>query len=121
MKILVVEDERILAQILSKSFNLLGHEVILAFNGEDGLRKAQTEPDIKLILLDLMLPIKDGFQVLKELKSDPKTKDIPVVITSNIAEEAKIKEGIEAGAADYLVKSNISIDNLTELVNKYVS
>ena len=119
-KILIVEDEKILAEILAKGFKLLGHSVIIANDGESAIRLTKSNPDIKLILLDLMIPLKDGFQVLEELKQDESTKEIPVVITSNIAEEGKIREGLLGGAQEYLVKSNISMDDLTAIANKYI-
>jgi CheY-like chemotaxis protein len=119
MKILVIEDEKILAQTIQKGFDSLGHEVVVAYNGEDGLNKALTEPNLDLIFLDLMLPIIDGFEILSKVKSDPQTQLIPVVITSNIAEEGKIQQSKLLGADDYLIKSNISLENLIELADKY--
>ncbi|HBG81967.1 TPA: response regulator [candidate division CPR2 bacterium] len=119
MKILVIEDEKILAQTIEKSLQQIGHEIELAFDGEEGLDRANSVKDINLILLDLMLPIKDGFTVLDELKQNEKTKNIPVIIMSNIAEEAKIKQGEDMGANGYLIKSNLSIEELSEIVNRF--
>lgn len=120
MKIIVIEDEKILAHAMAKNFTSLGYDVVVAYDGELGAAAVNENPDAGLVLLDLMLPKKNGFEVLEEIKGNPDTNQIPVVFLSNIAEEAKIKEGIEKGAVDYIIKSNISIDVLNEAVSKYL-
>ena len=82
--------------------------LILAYDGEDGLAKAkEVAPD--LILLDLMLPKKDGIAVLKEMREDDKTKDIPVMILSQLSDTDKISEGVALGVVGYLVKVDYSL------------
>lgn len=113
-KILVIEDDPTLNKIYEIKLKSAGFEVIIATNGESGLESAQSfQPD--LIILDLLIPRKDGFEVLSELKKNGLTKKIPVLITSNLGEEDNIEKGMDLGAAQYLVKSNSSI---TELINK---
>ena len=92
----------------------------VANTGDEALRKVKTElPD--LVLLDLILPGKDGFMVLEEIKSDPKTKKIPVVILSNLGQESDIKRGKELGAIDYLVKSDIGLMDLVAKMKRYLT
>ncbi len=86
-----------------------------ALDGEIGLRRAQEDlPD--LILLDLILPKKDGFEVLKELKSDERTQKIPVIILSNLEGSADVFRAMELGATTYLVKTNYRLEEVVEKV-----
>lgn len=118
-KVLLVEDDLSLLKIYSNKLKINGFDVSVATTGDEGLRKAQAEiPSI--VLLDLILPGKDGFLVLEELKSDTKTKEIPVVILSNLGQETDIQRGKELGAEDYLVKSDVGLMDLVKKVKKYI-
>lgn len=118
-KILLVEDDRYLSKIYSNKLRLNGFDVSLATTGEEGLHKAATErPD--LILLDLILPGKDGFQVLEELKTDRTTQKIPVVILSNLGQEADIERGMNLGARSYLIKANLSLSQIVDTARQYM-
>ena len=113
-KILVVEDEEILLTALSEELKQEGFEVVGAKDGIEGVEKAASEkPD--LILLDLVMPRLDGIGALKEIKAKPETKDIPVVILTNLSDYDKISDALSLGAMDYLVKANYRLE---ELVNK---
>lgn len=104
-KILIVEDDSFLAGIYHDKFTQSGYMVVSAENGEDGLLLAQRElPDI--ILLDILLPKMDGFDVLKALKSDFKTRQIPVVVLSNLGQKEDIDKGMALGAKGYLIKAH---------------
>ncbi|MFH1598479.1 MAG: response regulator [Patescibacteria group bacterium] len=104
-KILLIEDEKMLAEMYRTKFAKEGYKIDLAFDGDEGIRAAKAEkPDI--ILLDIILPKLDGFLVLKELKDDPVTKNIPVVLLSNLGQDEDIKKGKSLGANDYFVKAN---------------
>ena len=106
-KILVIEDDKFLLKIIKKKLSSEDYQLIQAMNGEEGLRAAREEkPD--LILLDLVLPEMDGFEVLKKLKDNPTCSNIPVIILSNLGEKEKIDKGLKLGAADYLVKSDLN-------------
>ena len=101
-RILVIEDSEIIASLLEDSLEMMGHEVTTASSGIEGLRRAeQMLPDI--ITLDIMMSGLDGVQVLKKLKNNQKTKDIPVVIISVAASNYK-KEGLQLGALAFLKK-----------------
>jgi DNA-binding response OmpR family regulator len=107
-KILVIEDNLQINRIYVSKFQFEGMEVSTASNGDEGLKKIQAEkPD--LILLDIMLPGKSGFEVLKTIKENPQTKNIPVLILTNLAQAEEQKRGEKLGAEDYLVKTNTSI------------
>jgi|SRR3989339_617823 len=113
-KILFIEDEKSLQEVLGEALKQNDFEVKEALNGQVGLELAQTfNPD--LILLDLILPRVNGFEVLEKLKSSEKTKNIPVIILTNLENNEDIQHVLELGAFDYLVKSNYS---LNEIINK---
>ena len=119
-KVLLVEDDLALLKIYSNKLKINDFEVSPATTGDEALRKAQTElPDI--ILLDLILPGKDGFMVLAELKKNTATKKIPVIILSNLGQESDVARGKELGAIDYLVKSDVSLMDLVEKVKHYLA
>jgi two-component system phosphate regulon response regulator PhoB len=103
MRILVIEDERDLCDVLDFNLKREGYETILAHDGQEGLRKAQTLlPD--MILLDLMLPGLSGFDVCRELRAGERTRDIPIIIISAKSEETDQVVGFSLGADDYVTK-----------------
>ncbi len=104
-KILLVEDDEMLHSMYTQKFEKEGYEVVSAFNGADGVKKAQTEkPD--LILMDIIMPKMDGFVALKKVKSKAETKDIPVLMLTNLGQDEDVKKGKELGADDYFIKAN---------------
>ncbi|MEK7123781.1 MAG: response regulator, partial [Patescibacteria group bacterium] len=119
-KILIVEDEEMLAKVLVEQFNKAGFDVEAVFDGEEALESLKkSAPD--LVLLDIILPKKDGFEVLKEIKENPDTQDIPVIMISNLGSDEDIKQSIKLGAADYYVKAQHPIYEITEKVSKFLS
>ena len=117
---MIVEDDTVLANALKLALENEGYELSLATDGEEAERMIQQEiPD--LILLDLLLPIKNGFEVLKVMRQNPSTKDISVVILTNFEQETSINEGKKLGAKDYIVKANIDIQDVPEIVKKYIN
>jgi two-component system phosphate regulon response regulator PhoB len=102
-KILVIEDEKALADVLGYNLRREGYDVTLAYDGQEGLKQASTKlPD--LIVLDLMLPTISGTEVLRELRSSDRTREIPVIILTAKAEEADQVVGFTLGADDYVTK-----------------
>ncbi len=102
-RILIAEDEANIFKLVSFRLKHLGHEVIWAQNGGQALEAAHEQsPD--LILLDVMMPVYDGFQVLKKLKADADTQPIPVIMLTARGHEKDVVTGIEGGADDYIVK-----------------
>ena len=114
-RILVAEDDPNSIKLLNFRLKSLGHEVISAVDGREALEIAVKEkPD--LVLLDVMMPVMDGFQVLRKLKSQEETKNIPVIMLTAKAQEKDIVVGLEAGAVDYITKP-FSFAELTARVN----
>lgn len=110
-KILFIEDEEALQRALSEALTRSSYTIIQATDGEEGLAKARQEsPD--LILLDIILPKKSGFEVLGELKKDLTTKHIPVIILTNLEGSQDIEQALSSGATTYLVKANYSLKDI---------
>ena len=113
--ILFIEDESALQKAFGDILKQENYEMISALDGETGLRLVRSKkPD--LILLDLILPKTHGFEVLKQLKSDPETKDIPVIVLTNLEEVGEVEKAIELGATTYLVKSQYSLEEVVEKI-----
>ncbi|PIR07047.1 MAG: response regulator [Candidatus Komeilibacteria bacterium CG11_big_fil_rev_8_21_14_0_20_36_20] len=107
LRILLIEDEEMLANMYEIKFKNEGFELTKALDGAKGLELSKTiKPDF--ILLDIIMPKMDGFSVLKALKDDPQTKDVPVMLLTNLGQEEDVKKGKELGAVGYLVKANIT-------------
>ena len=114
-KILIVEDDKFLRELIAKKLLKEGYEVEEAIDGEDGVRKTkEVMPD--LILLDLILPGIDGFEVLKRIKEDEKTAFIPVVILSNLGQKDEIEKGLNLGAVDFLIKAHFTPEEIVEKI-----
>jgi DNA-binding response OmpR family regulator len=114
-KVLIVEDDMPLLDLYDKKFTSSGFSVIRAKDGGEGLKAAEEHtPDA--IVLDLMLPVMNGFEVLKRVKKDDNIKEIPVVILSNYGEMLNITEGLLSGAVEYLIKVEHSPEEVVEIV-----
>lgn len=120
-KVLVVEDEEILLTALKEELTTGGgYQVEGAGDGVEGLEKVKSfHPD--LILLDLLMPKMDGMEMLQKLKNDSETRDIPVVILTNLSDYEQISEALSLGARDYLVKANYKLEDLLEKVKTVLS
>ena len=114
-KILFIEDEYALQKTFGEVLKQEGYEMISALDGEVGLRLAKSQkPD--LILLDLILPKVHGFTVLKKLKESPETKDIPIIVLTNLERMEDVDKAIELGAKTYLVKAQYTLDEVIEKI-----
>jgi len=103
-KILMVDDDKMLIDMYKERLELAGYQVEISRDGEEGLAKVhQTKPDV--VLLDIMMPKVNGYEALASLKSDPTTKDIPVIILSALMRDVNKAKAVEAGADDYIIKS----------------
>ena len=101
--VLVVDDDPVIQKLLQVNFEMEGYSVITAGDGEEGLRRAQSErPDI--VLLDIMMPKMNGLEVAAALKADDETAGIPVILLSAKAQSSDVQAGMEAGADDYITK-----------------
>ena len=116
-KILFIEDESALQKTFGEVLGQEGYQVISALDGESGLRLAKSEkPD--LILLDLVLPKVHGFEVLKTLKGNEETKNIPIIVLTNLEAIEDVDKAIEIGATTYLVKAQYSLEEVLIKVKK---
>ena len=115
--ILFIEDESALQKTFEEILRQEGYEMISALDGEIGLKLAKMKkPD--LILLDLILPKIHGFEVLKELKEDEKTKEIPIIVLTNLEGLKDVDKALELGAKTYLVKANYSLEEVITKIKK---
>jgi len=118
-KVLFIEDEPSLQKTLGDVLNENGYQAINALDGEIGLRMAKTEkPD--LILLDLILPKMNGFEVLRLLKENEETKDIPIIVLTNLENIEDVNKVISLGAIAYLVKAQYSMEDLLKKVKEII-
>jgi len=119
MKVFIVEDEEILAEVLKEKLEDAKLSVSVAADGEAAIPGIKSfRPDV--VVLDLILPKKDGFEVLQELKTDPKLKSIPVLVLSNLGQDEEIKRALTLGADDYLVKTQHPLKEVVEKIKNYV-
>lgn len=117
--IMLCEDDVVLSDMYVKKFTLSGLDVVAAMDGEEGLAKAREKtPDI--ILLDIMMPKKNGLDTLKEIREDEALKDVYVVLLSNVGEQSYIDEGFKLGANQYLMKSNFTPKEVVEKVEEWL-
>jgi DNA-binding response OmpR family regulator len=116
-KIVIAEDDQLIITSLVEGFKQAGFEVTSAADGEVAVAKIkEIKPDV--VVLDIMMPKLDGIGVLWEMKADPATEKIPAVMLTNLSDTATISKIIEAGAADYLLKSDQSIDQIVQKVRE---
>lgn len=118
-KILIIEDDNFLVKAYQIKFERAGFNVFIAMDGDEGLKMAEAEKPA-LIVLDLMLPKMNGFEFLKKIKSDEKMKGIPVVALSNLGQRADQEKAIALGAAEYFIKTEHTLEEIIEKINKYL-
>ncbi len=116
-KVLIIEDDEFLQGLEAAKIKKSGYDVIAAQNGEDGMRRI-SDPKIDLVLLDLLLPNFDGFQILKKIRETEATKNIPVIVFSNLSEKKDLDRATELGATRFMIKSNFSLEELIEYIDK---
>lgn len=116
-KILVVEDDSFLAGMYITKLGLEGFSVDLAGDGREGLKKAREwKPD--LVLLDIVLPIMDGFSMLEQMKADAIMKGIPVILLTNLGQKSDVERGLSLGASDYLIKAHFMPSEVIDKVKQ---
>lgn len=113
LKVLLIEDEKEVAELYRLKLSLDGYNVSVASDGQEGLKKALEESP-ELIFLDIKMPGMDGFEVLKRLRSTESTKKTPIVILSNFDEQEMIEKGLTLGANEYLIKSQFTPGELSK-------
>ena len=117
--ILLIEDDSLLIKMYKTKFTAEGFEVIVAEEGESGLKMALENP-VNFIILDVMMPRLSGIEVLESLRQNPKGKTVPVIVLSNLDREEKAKKALSLGAKEFLVKANFTPTQIVEKVRKYL-
>ncbi|MCF7845452.1 MAG: response regulator [Candidatus Pacebacteria bacterium] len=118
-KILVVEDDKFLREMISRKLEKEGYEVYQAIDGEKGEEKIkEVKPDI--VLLDLILPGIDGFEVLERTKKDPEVAEIPIIILSNLGQKSEVERGLNLGAVDFLIKAHFTPAEIVRKIKEII-
>ncbi len=119
-KVLVVEDDQFLAAAYKLKLTKSGFEVMVASDGGEALAiLREFIPDV--VILDLIMPNVDGFTCLSRMKSDEKLKNIPVIVASNLGQKEDVEKAKNLGAAEFIIKSNVSIDDILEKINSILN
>lgn len=113
--LLIVEDDLLLAEAMQNKFTQVGFRVEITPDGESAMTYLKTATP-QIVLLDILLPKKNGFDILWEMKANEEWKNIPVIIASNLDSEKDLEKGYSLGAGDYIVKSNLSLNDLVHKV-----
>lgn len=113
-KILLVEDDRFLSEMYATKLTGSGFDVEVAYDGKEGLAKIK-EFRPNLILLDIVLPKMDGFEILQKIKKEESLKNIPVIALTNLGQKEEVEKGLQLGASDYIIKAHFTP---TEVVAK---
>ena len=118
-KILIAEDEPIMAKLLKDELEEAGFEIVIALDGVEALGKIQTDkPD--LMILDLIMPLKNGFEVLEEMHKSQGLEMMPIIVLTNLGQDKEAERAISLGAKDFLIKANVNIKDVVAKVKKYV-
>jgi DNA-binding response OmpR family regulator len=118
-KILVVEDDKFLREMISRKLEKEGYDVYQAIDGEKGEEKIkEVKPDI--VLLDLILPGIDGFEVLERVKKDPEVAEVPIIILSNLGQKSEVERGLNLGAVDFLIKAHFTPAEIVRKIKEII-
>jgi len=117
-KIVLIEDDKILSKVLYEELGEAGFEVFQAFDGEEGLALVNSKTP-NLVLLDILMPKKNGFEVMEAMNASPATNAIPVIMLTMLGRDDDIKKGIQLGAKDYIVKSQHAVAEIIEKVKSF--
>lgn len=118
-KILLAEDDSFIRLAYKQGLEGMDFDVLIAVNGADAANITKKEkPD--LILLDILMPIKNGFEAAEEIKKEPELANIPIIILSNMGQDADVERGKKIGISEYLIKSNLTMREVIEKIRKYL-
>lgn len=119
-KILIIEDDPLISKLYREAFSFENYLVVVASDGEEGIKLAKNEKPT-LILCDIMMPKMNGIQVLEALKADELTKNIPVVMLTNLDREVDATESLTRGAVKYIIKSDYTPKQITDMVKEIIT
>lgn len=118
ISILLVEDDSFISGMYQTKLSNLGYKVELIDNGETADKRLQQEPLPDLLLLDIVLPKKDGFEILESLRKREATQDLPVILLTNLGQKPDVERGIKLGADDYIIKAHYTPTEVVEKISK---
>jgi two-component system alkaline phosphatase synthesis response regulator PhoP len=118
--LLLVEDDPAIALMYETKLRATSFDLVVKHDGQSGWNELQHGPRPDLVLLDVVLPKKDGFEILRDLRRDPKLHDIPVILLTNLGQKVDQAEGKKLGASDYVIKAHITPSQLIEIINKHL-
>lgn len=118
--ILLAEDDKFISKVYKEGLTDAGFDVVIATNGDEALKQMRGQKKPDLVLLDIIMYSKNGFEVLEEMKKDEKLKNIPVIVVSNLGQEIDINKAKLLGVKEYLIKSNYTMKDVIEKVTFYV-
>lgn len=119
-KVLIIEDDKFLRELLSQKLVKEGYEVAEGVDGESGLKKIQEEKP-SLVLLDLILPGLDGFEILRRAKENPETAAVPILILSNLGQKDEVERALKLGATDFLVKAHFTPGEIVSKIKTIIA
>lgn len=119
-KVLIIEDDNFLQGLEAKKLSKEGYEVLAASNSEETFKILDSKEKIDMILLDLLLPEVDGFSILQKIRENKELVTLPVIVFSNLSEEKDIDKAKKLGISEFMVKSNFTLDELTEKVRSLI-
>ena len=116
-KILIIEDDTFIMDMYRTKFEMAGYKILMAEDGNKGIKMIkENKPD--LVILDVIMPQIDGFEVLKTIKMDSNLKDIPVILLTNLGQKENIEDGLKLGADDYVIKAHFTPEEVVGKVEK---
>lgn len=116
--ILLIEDDAFIAGMYSTKLSMLGYTVKVAADGNSGWDMLISDPLPDLVLLDIVLPKKDGFEILREARADTRLKELPILLLTNLGQKPDVKRGLELGADDYIIKAHFTPSEVVEKIEK---
>jgi len=119
IKILIAEDDKYLRNAMRVKLEKSGFTVITVGDGQEAIDQIKASIPA-LVVLDLLMPVKDGFTVLQEIKNDPAAQKIPVIVASNLGQKEDIDKAMHLGAIDYIIKTNMTLGELVEKITKFI-
>jgi two-component system, OmpR family, alkaline phosphatase synthesis response regulator PhoP len=118
-KVLIIEDEDLVARMYQSALNFDGHEAVTAIGGTEGVEKVKTEKP-EIVLLDIMMPGMNGIEVLEAIRNDPETANLPVVMLTNMSGKNDVELAVSKGADDYWVKADIKTQELGKRIEEVI-
>ncbi len=116
--IVLVEDDSFISGMYQTKLVSLGYQVEIMDDGEKAITRLQQDPLPDLVLLDIVLPKKDGFEILEEVRKDARTKDLPVILLTNLGQKPDVERGIKMGADDYIIKAHFTPSEVVEKIQQ---